>query len=113
MSRRSITTLIDDVGGSTATETVTFGLDGKTYEIATLTDTASTSSPPTSLAPDLRVLVRACPGGLSDGPEPQCPIQARGVSQWAKPAAAIDWIHPAAVASLIPRPRPKFQPPER
>lgn len=33
MAQRTITTLIDDIDGGEATETVTFGLDGKTYEI--------------------------------------------------------------------------------
>ena len=33
MASRTITTLIDDLDGSTATETVTFALDGVTYEI--------------------------------------------------------------------------------
>ena len=33
MAQRKITTLVDDIDGSEATETVTFGLDGATYEI--------------------------------------------------------------------------------
>jgi len=33
MAKKTVTTLVDDVDGSTATETVTFGLDGATYEI--------------------------------------------------------------------------------
>lgn len=33
MAQRTITALVDDIDGSEATETVTFGLDGTTYEI--------------------------------------------------------------------------------
>lgn len=33
MAKRVITTLIDDVDGKTADETITFALDGSTYEI--------------------------------------------------------------------------------
>ncbi|MFI2616604.1 Lsr2 family protein [Streptomyces sp. NPDC018584] len=33
MAQRTITTLIDDLTGGEADETVTFGLDGRTYEI--------------------------------------------------------------------------------
>lgn len=33
MAQRMVTTLLDDIDGSEATETVTFGLDGATYEI--------------------------------------------------------------------------------
>ena len=33
MAQHTITTLIDDVDGSEAAETVTFGLDGRAYEI--------------------------------------------------------------------------------
>lgn len=33
MAQRTVTTLIDDIDGSEGTETVTFGLDGATYEI--------------------------------------------------------------------------------
>ncbi len=33
MARETITRLIDDLDGGTAAETVTFGLDGQTYEI--------------------------------------------------------------------------------
>ena len=33
VAQRTITTLIDDIDGSEASETVVFGLDGTTYEI--------------------------------------------------------------------------------
>lgn len=33
MAQRTVTTLVDDIDGSEATETVTFGLDGTSYEI--------------------------------------------------------------------------------
>ena len=33
MAQRTITTLIDDIDGSEASETVVFGLDGSTYEV--------------------------------------------------------------------------------
>lgn len=33
MGQRTITTLVDDIDGSEATETVAFGVDGTTYEI--------------------------------------------------------------------------------
>ncbi len=33
MAQRTVTTLVDDIDGSEGTETVTFGLDGVTYEI--------------------------------------------------------------------------------
>lgn len=33
MAQRVITTLVDDITGGDADETITFGLDGKTYEI--------------------------------------------------------------------------------
>ena len=33
MARRTVTTLTDDLDGGEASETVTFGLDGQTYEI--------------------------------------------------------------------------------
>jgi hypothetical protein len=33
MAKQTVTTLVDDIDGSEATETVTFGLDGATYEI--------------------------------------------------------------------------------
>ena len=33
MAKQTVTTLVDDIDGSEAAETVTFGLDGATYEI--------------------------------------------------------------------------------
>ena len=33
MAQRTVTTLVDDIDGSEGTQTVTFGLDGATYEI--------------------------------------------------------------------------------
>ena len=33
MAQRTVTTLVDDIDGSEGTQTVTFGLDGTTYEI--------------------------------------------------------------------------------
>lgn len=33
MAKQTVTTLVDDIDGSKAAETVTFGLDGATYEI--------------------------------------------------------------------------------
>lgn len=33
MAKQTVTTLVDDIDGSPASETVTFGLDGATYEI--------------------------------------------------------------------------------
>ena len=33
MAKQTVTTLVDDIDGSAATETVTFGLDGASYEI--------------------------------------------------------------------------------
>lgn len=33
MAQRTVTTLVDDIDGSAATQTVTFGLDAVTYEI--------------------------------------------------------------------------------
>jgi hypothetical protein len=33
MAKQTVTTLVDDIDGSEATETVRFGLDGATYEI--------------------------------------------------------------------------------
>ena len=33
MAQRTVTTVVDDIDGSEGTQTVTFGLDGTTYEI--------------------------------------------------------------------------------
>lgn len=41
MAQHTITTLIDDFDGSEAAETVTFGLDGRSYEIDLTTEHAT------------------------------------------------------------------------
>ncbi|MDT0472796.1 Lsr2 family protein [Streptomyces sp. DSM 41014] len=41
MAQQVITTLVDDIDGSEASETVVFGLDGKTYEVDLNDDQAS------------------------------------------------------------------------
>lgn len=49
MAQRVVVTLSDDIDGGEAAETVTFGLDGKSYEIDLTTDNAKSLR--TELAP--------------------------------------------------------------
>ncbi|MGI5481981.1 histone-like nucleoid-structuring protein Lsr2 [Streptomyces lavendofoliae] len=65
MAQRVVVTLFDDIDGGEAAETVTFGLDGKTYEIDL--NPANAKKLRKTLAPYLAAARRQSAGGVGVG----------------------------------------------
>jgi hypothetical protein len=88
MARETLTRLIDDLDGGAAQETVTFGLDGQTYEIDLSAKNAKklraelapyVESATRVAAPQRRARRRLTPGSVADHRE-----QNQAIRKWAQ-----------------------------
>jgi hypothetical protein len=99
MAKQTVTTLVDDIDGSAATETVTFGLDGATYEIDL--NEAHAADLREVLAPFLSVARKATGAGSrtrSTRPRPRPPAPARAPTSTPRPCVPGPEEHGVAVS---------------
>lgn len=85
MAQREIVTLIDDLDGSEASDTLTFGLDGKSYEVDLSDDNAARLRE--SLAPFVEKARRAgrAPKMSTAGTRPRADRdQTQAIRSWAR-----------------------------
>ncbi|GAA2604287.1 Lsr2 family protein [Streptomyces axinellae] len=81
MAQRVVVTLSDDIDGGEAAETVTFGLDGRSYEIDLTTDNAKRLR--TELAPFVEAGRKRAKSGKTYHRTP-VPPDPRAVRAWAE-----------------------------
>ena len=84
MAKEVVTRLIDDLDGSEASETVQFGLDGKSFTVDLSKKNAAALRKALKPYVDVGSQVRAPRGTASRGAQRQSPDRLASIRQWAR-----------------------------